>query len=85
MQPLVYKTRDFIHYTTAVLIKYKLSQKLVLISELVMSYFAAQAQSPWKTDQMLHPPEYCKFGNICENFISANSDKRHNWDVKKSL
>ena len=25
---------------------------------------------------------YCKFGNFCENFIFANSIKRHIWDVK---
>ena len=28
--------------------------------------------------------EYCKFGNFRENFIFANSVKRHNCDVKNS-
>ena len=28
--------------------------------------------------------DYCKFGNFRENFIFANSDKRHIWDVKNS-
>ena len=28
--------------------------------------------------------EYCKFGNIRENFIFANSDKRYICDVKNS-
>ena len=28
--------------------------------------------------------EYCKFGNFCDNFIFANSVKRHICQVKKS-
>ena len=33
---------------------------------------------------MLFEPQYCKFGNFCDNFIFANSVKRHICDANNS-